>query len=68
MIKHKNRNDRQYKDEADIFREKNLRAIHVRKKQAKLLFFILWILAISLSFLLIVLFQDDPTYRIDLLY
>lgn len=64
MIKRKNKNDCQYKDEADIFREKNLRAIHVRERQAKVLFSILWIIAIGLIVLLIILFVDDNTYRV----
>ena len=65
MIKRKNKNDSQYKDEADIFREKNLRAIHIRERQAKVLFSILWIIAIGLIVLLIILFVDDNTYRVD---
>ena len=65
MIKRKNKNVRQYKDEADIFREKNLRAIHIRERQAKVLFSILWIIAIGLIVLLIILFVDDNTYRVD---
>lgn len=46
MPEHKhNRSSRHHRDEIDIFRENNLRAIHKRKQYARIMFVVVSILA-----------------------